>query len=89
MIKKRTIAKIKTIRKEIDTIDRIISQKIIERFKKAKEIGKIKKKLSIPLKNERREKEVLTNISRKSKKYRKELIDIYKEIIKKSLRIQR
>lgn len=52
------------LRGRIDEIDKQIIELLEERIKVAKEIGKIKKELNLPIKDEEREREVLKRAGR-------------------------
>ncbi|HOJ85932.1 MAG: chorismate mutase [Elusimicrobiales bacterium] len=79
---------INKLRKKIDIIDSKISSLLLKRFETAKKIGEIKKKKNMPVKDFKREKEVLNKISSKTETYGKELKEIYKKIIEKTREIQ-
>jgi chorismate mutase len=79
---------INKLRKKIDIIDSKISSLLLKRFETAKKIGEIKKKKNMPVKDFKREKEVLNKISSKTEIYGKELKEIYKKIIEKTREIQ-
>ncbi len=79
---------INKLRKKIDIIDSKISNLLLKRFEIAKKIGEIKKKKNMPVKDFKREKEVLNKISSKTETYGKELKEIYKKIIEKTREIQ-
>ncbi len=52
------------LRTEIDGIDRQIIELLEERAKLTREIGKIKRELNLPVKDEKREEEVLKRAGR-------------------------
>jgi len=52
------------LRGRIDEIDKQIIELLEERIRVAKEIGKIKKELNLPIKDEEREREVLKRAER-------------------------
>lgn len=52
------------LRGRIDEIDKQIIELLEERIKVGKEIGKIKKELNLPIKDEEREREVLKRAGR-------------------------
>jgi chorismate mutase len=83
--------KLEDLRKEIDKIDEKIFLLLKERFKLVRKIGKIKKSKSMKIYQPKREREILMKIARKARKYRidpKEIIKIYKAILKASRKIQ-
>lgn len=58
--------KILTLRKKIDEIDENIIRFLKERTEVCKQIGAIKRKHRIPIKNSQRENEVYRNVSKKA-----------------------
>jgi monofunctional chorismate mutase len=83
---------IKDLRKEIDKVDKKIISLISKRLKLAEKIGKEKKKLSLTIKDKKREEEILKNLLREADKNKisKELIKrLFKEIILESRKIQK
>ncbi|WP_343192462.1 prephenate dehydratase domain-containing protein [Buchnera aphidicola (Taiwanaphis decaspermi)] len=79
------------IREKINIIDMKIIKYIYERRKLSKKIIKIKKKNNLFLRDQKREIEVIKNISKKSKKYKLNnnfIKQIFKKIIKDSIILQ-
>lgn len=76
------------LRKKIDVIDEKLLELLTKRFQIAKEIGRIKKEAKIKLRDKLREKEILDRAKNFSKEYTNYLKDVYKAIIKNSLKIQ-
>jgi len=70
-----------TLRSKIDKIDKKLEKYLLKREKIAKEIGKTKKELGLPIQNSEREKEVLSKIeSPYVKKIFEHIITASKEI---------
>ena len=83
--------KISVLRKKIDEIDEIIISFLKKRTEVCKQIGVIKRKHRIPLKNSQREKEVYQNVSTKASESGlnpQAIIAIYRQIVDMSLHIQ-
>lgn len=84
---------IKKLRDKIDEIDSQLLMLLRERFSTAKEIGKNKKDNNVPIRDIKREKEVLLNIANKAKeqgiKDVKEIKKIFRSIMKSSREIQK
>lgn len=69
------------LRKEIDEIDEQIIKLLEERLRIAKEIGEIKRELNLPIRDEKREEEVL----KKAGKFR----EVFKKIVEVCRDVQR
>lgn len=69
------------LRKEIDEIDEQIIELLEERVRVAKEIGEIKRELNLPIRDEKREEEVL----KKAGKFR----EVFKKIVEVCRDVQR
>ena len=83
------LSKIKKLRSLIDKTDKIIIKNLEKRFEIVKKLGKVKKNLRLSIVDKKREKEVFENIKKYSKKYKKEIGEIYKKIIENSKKVQR
>lgn len=84
--------KLKEIREKIDTIDKEILFLLQERFLLAKKTKAAKTKLGLPIRDYKREKEILAELKKKSRELglsSKFISEIYKEIIRESKRLQR
>jgi chorismate mutase len=83
--------KISVLRKKIDEIDETIIRFLKERTEVCKQIGVIKRKHRIPLRNSQRENEVYHNVSTKASKSGlnpRAVEAIYRQIVNMSLHIQ-
>ena len=84
--------KLKEYRKNIDRIDKQIIELLKERFEISKKIGKYKKQNNLPVKNKKREKQI---IQKRKGSLEKTSLDskfikkIFKLILKESQRIQK
>jgi len=67
------------LRKRIDEIDEQITELLEERARIAKEIGEIKKELNLPIRDEKREKEVLKRAG-KFKKVFEEIMEVCRNV---------
>jgi chorismate mutase len=83
------LSKIKKLRSLIDKTDKTIIKNLEKRFEIVKKLGKVKKNLRLSIVDKKREKEVFENIKKYSKKYKKEIGEIYKKIIENSKKVQR
>ena len=61
------MAEIALLRAEIDEIDLKLLRLLEKRFEIAQSIGTLKKKTGVPIKNHRRETEILTALEKRSK----------------------
>jgi len=71
----------------IDRLDKKISKLLENRFERVLEIGKVKKKINIPIENKEREREVINKF--KKGKFEKEKETIIKKIIEESKNLQK
>lgn len=71
-----------SLRSKIDKIDKKLEKHLLKREKIAKEIGKTKKELGLPIQNSEREKEILSKIESPYVK------KIFEHIIKASKEVQ-
>lgn len=69
------------LREEIDNIDNQILDLFLKRLQLCENIANLKASLNIPILNEKREHEVLSNISKKSGKYSDESKQLFSEIM--------
>ena len=76
--------KIGNLRKKIDRLDLELIKVIDKRQKMANEIVKIKIKNEIPIEDLKREKEIINQLSKKSKLSNEFIEDIFQVIFKKS-----
>ncbi len=83
------MGKLKSYRKKIDSIDKDIVRLLANRFELAKQIGSYKKKNKISLIDKKRERQVFNNIKNNSDKHKKFIINIFKNIIDYSKKIQK
>jgi chorismate mutase len=86
------IKMIKSLRKEIDKVDKKVISLISKRLKLVEKIGKEKKKLNLNIKDKKREEEVLKNLLKeadKNKISRNLIKRLFKEIILESRKIQK
>ena len=81
--------KLKSYRKGIDLIDKNIIKLLSQRFKLAKQIGDYKKKNGLKIVDKERELQVINNIKKYSNEHKKFIINIFKNIINYSKRIQK
>lgn len=83
--------KLEIIRKKIDRLDEKILELLARRFSLAKEAGLEKSKKGIPLKDQKREKEIIAKLLRKNLKVKISsafLAELFTLIIEESKRIQ-
>lgn len=83
--------KLKEIREKIDTIDKEILFLLQERFLLVKKAKAAKAKLGLPIRDYKREKEILVELKKKSRELgfsSKFISEIYKKIIRESKRLQ-
>ncbi len=87
----KTKEKLRELREDIDRIDGKIATLMRERFSLADEIGKTKKRNKMKIENTRREKIVLAEVKKliKGNKQKKAILNIYKEIIKQTKRLEK
>jgi len=85
----KEILKIDNLRKEVDKIDNIIVKNLLKRLSIVQKIGKLKKNNKLNVVDKKREDIVIKKIQNKAKKFKKEITDIYKSIIKNSRKIQK
>ena len=76
-------------RKKIDAIDKNIVKLLLKRFDLAKRIGNYKRKNKIKIIDKKRELQVIKNIKTQSKLHQKFMINIFKNIINYSKKIQK
>ena len=82
---------ISPLRKKIDEIDENIIRFLKERIEVCKQIGAIKRKHKIPIKNSQRENEVYRNVSKKASEsgLNPQVVEaIYRQIVDMSLHTQ-
>lgn len=77
---------IEDYRKQINEIDKKLATLLDERLDVCKKIGEYKKENNIPVLDSRREEEVFANIKTNAK--HEEVVEIYKEIINQSKKVQ-
>ena len=83
---------IKEHRRQIDKIDNQILKLLKERFEISKKIGKYKKQNNLPVKNKKREKQLLEKNKSKAKDFNLKpdfVKKLFRLILKESRRIQR
>lgn len=82
---------IENLRKKIDVINTELVELLISRFEISEKIGEEKNKIGKEVFDIRREEEIFLTIGKKigNNKYKMELKDIFKEILKKSKEIQK
>ena len=82
--------KLKSYKKRIDVIDKKIVNLLSLRFNLAKWVSSYKKKNKIEITDKKREVQVLNNIKKNSnKKHQKFMVDIFRNIIDYSKRMQK
>ena len=81
--------KLKYYRGKIDNIDKKITKLLILRFNLAKQISNHKKIHKIRILDNKRELQVLSNVKNFSKQHQKFILEIFKNIINYSKKIQK
>ena len=76
------------LRKRIDNLDNSIARLLLSRLEIAKKIGKLKKKSNSKIFDLKRETKVINNV-KKSSRNNKFVVEIYKEIIEQSKKVQK
>lgn len=82
----------KQIRQQIDIIDKAVIKLLAKRIKLAVKLGKFKKKEGLPVLDKKREEEMLKKLEKQAKNAgigSKFISKLYKEIFKKSRRVQK
>lgn len=81
--------KLKDYRKKIDLIDKKIVKLLVMRLKLIKKVGAHKKKNKIEMTDKKREMHVLNNIKKSGRLHQKFVVNIFKNIISYSKKIQK
>jgi len=73
------LEKLYELRKRIDEIDEQIIELLEERLRIAKEIGEIKRELNLPIRDEKREEEVLKRVG-KFKEIFEKIVEVCRDV---------
>jgi len=86
------VSELKKLRSRIDSLDTQIAQYLLERFQLGAQIGKIKKQANLPLRDPRREREILKNLNELAKNFPQDIqqatLVLYRQVIETMVMLQ-